>query len=331
MGFLEQQLKREYKSGHVIFKDGDPGQTMFIILEGKVEITKLLGDQKTVLATLDKGSIFGEMAIIDREPRSATATTLSDTTMLEISREMFHDRLAQVPGWMQSFFAILVDRLRSATRLQSILLTQGAGRQILNLLAVLVQSGDKDATDRVILPINETAGKMAFILGLEEELVSKTIHRFIDTKLCEIARKIDTGRVLVFDNTEKLFQLARFCKERMLIESGLIKTMSEEFRFKNRHEVELLQVLSALVQDPDVPDDMPSSKMDERVKEKYKNPIGFYQPLLDNFVKVGLLEKFQPKDGDPSYAINNKELFQDQLAKISLVKELRGLENKIRR
>ena len=58
MGFLEKQLKREYKSGQVIFKDGDPGQTMFIILEGKVEITKLLGDQKTVLATLDKGSIF---------------------------------------------------------------------------------------------------------------------------------------------------------------------------------------------------------------------------------------------------------------------------------
>lgn len=329
MGFLEQQLKREYKSGQVIFKDGDPGQTMFIILEGKVEITKLLGDQKTILATLDKGSIFGEMAIIDREPRSATATTISDTMMLEISREMFHDRLAHVPPWMQSFFAILVDRLRSATRLQSILLTQGAGRQILNLLAVMIQSGDKDATDRVILPLNDTVAQIAFILGLEEELVSKTIQRFIALQLCELARKIDTGRVLVIENIDKVFQLALFCKERMLIESGLIKTMSEDFRFKSRHEVELLQVLSALVQDPDVPDDMSASRMDEQVKEKYKNSIGLYQPVLDQFVKIGLLEKFQPKDGDPSYVINNKQLFQEQMAKISLVKELRGLEKKI--
>ncbi len=329
MGFLEQQLKREYKPGQVIFKDGDPGQTMFIILEGKVEITKLLGDQKTILATLDKGSIFGEMAIIDREPRSATATTVSDTMMLEISREMFHDRLNKVPAWMQSFFAILVDRLRSATRLQSILLTQGAGRQILNLLALMIQSGEKDATGRVILPLKDTETQIAFILGLEEELVNKTILRFIDNQLCEVARKLETGRVLVIENTDKLYQLARFCKERMLRESGLIKTMSKDFRFKNRHEVELLQVLSALDKDPDVPDDMPASKLDERVKEKHKNSIGLYQPLLDEYVKIGMLEKFQPKDGDPAYVINNKQLFQEQLAKISLVRELRGLEKKI--
>ncbi len=329
MGFLEQQLKRQYKSGELIFKDGDPGQTMFIILEGKVEISKVLGDQKTTLATLDKGSIFGEMAIIDREPRSATATTLSDTLMLEISREMFHDRLGKVPAWMQSFFAILVDRLRSATLKQSILLTQGAGRHILNLLALMAQSGEKDGTGRVILPLKDTETQIAFILGLEEELVNKTILRFIDNKLFEVARKLETGRVMVIENTEKLYQLALFCKERILIESGLAKTMSEEFRFKNRHEVELLQVLSALDQDPDVPDDIPASKLEERVKEKYKNSIGLYQPTLDQYVKIGLLEKFQPQEGDPSYVINNKQLFQEQLAKISLVKELRGLEKKI--
>ncbi len=331
MGFLEQQLKRQYKAGQIIFRDGDPGQTMFIVLEGKVEISKVLGDQKTILATLDKGSIFGEMAIIDREPRSATATTLSDTLMLEISRDMFHNRLGEVPGWMQSFFAILVDRLRSATLKQNILLTLGAGRQILNLLALMAQSAEKDATDRVILPLKDTVAQIAFILGLEDDLVNKTILRFIDLKLCDVARKLDSGRVLVIEHTEKLYQLARFCKERVLVESRLIKTMSEDFRFKNRHEVELLQVVSALEQDPEVPDDMPASKLDERVKEKYKKSIGLYQPALDQFVKIGLLEKFQPTDGEPSYVINNKQLFQEHMDKISLVKELRGLEKKISR
>ncbi|MEE9466120.1 MAG: Crp/Fnr family transcriptional regulator [Candidatus Neomarinimicrobiota bacterium] len=329
MGFLEQQLKRQYKPGEVIFKDGDPGQTMFIILEGQIEISKVLGDHKTVLAILDKGSIFGEMAIIDREPRSATAITVSDTMMLEMSREMFHDRLSKVPPWMQSFFAILVDRLRQATRKQSVLLTQGAGRQILNVLAMIAQGSKRDTKDRIVLPIPETVAQISFVLGLEDAVVNARIRHFVDNKICDVARKLDVGRVLVIEFPEKLFQLAQFTKERFMIEDGSTKSMSAEFRFKSRHEVELLHIFEALVKDENVPDDIPGNKLAELVKEKYDSAIAVYQPVLDEYVHLGILEKFQPKDGAPSYMINNKEMFQEKLLKIDLIKGLRELEKKI--
>lgn len=329
MGFLEQQLKRQFKPGAVIFKDGDPGQTMFIILEGQVEISKVLGDHKMVLATLDRGSIFGEMAIIDREPRSATAITVTDVLMLEMSREMFHDRLAKVPPWMQSFFAILVDRLRQATLKQSLLLTLGAGRQILNMLALLARSAEKDKQDRIVLPMTDTVSQLSFLLGLDEEYIDTALRLFIKSEICEIGRKLDVGRVLVFESTEKLFQLAQFTKERFMIESGTAKTMSAEFRFKSRYEVEMLNVLAALDKDENVPDDIPGSKLEEVFKEKYNNELVKYHPILEEYVKLGILEKFQPEKGDPSYMINNKELFQEKLVKIELVKSLREIEKKI--
>jgi len=103
MSFMEERLKRQLKKGEVIFQDGKPGQSMFIVLEGQVEISKLLGDQKTILAKLGTGSIFGEMAIIDNQPRSATATAATNTILLEISREMFRSRWKTSPNGCRPF------------------------------------------------------------------------------------------------------------------------------------------------------------------------------------------------------------------------------------
>ena len=64
---------RAYKPGEVIFREGDAGETMFIIQEGEVRIHKRVRDKETTLAVLKDGDFFGEMAIIDKEPRSASA------------------------------------------------------------------------------------------------------------------------------------------------------------------------------------------------------------------------------------------------------------------
>lgn len=144
MGFMEERLKRQVKKDDLIFRDRESGQSMFIVLEGQVEISKMLGDQKTVLAKLGAGSIFGEMAIIDNHPRSATATAITNAMLLEISREMFRKRLEEVPNWMRTFFAIIVERLRSATKKQSILLTSGAGQQVVNLVTILARQKKPD-------------------------------------------------------------------------------------------------------------------------------------------------------------------------------------------
>ncbi|MCK4578348.1 MAG: Crp/Fnr family transcriptional regulator [Candidatus Marinimicrobia bacterium] len=329
MSFLEQQLRRQYKPGETIFKDGDPGQTMFIILDGRIEISKMIGDQKTVLAVLEKGSIFGEMAIVDREPRSATAITLADTEMLEMSRDMFEDRISKVPSWLQSFFGILVDRLRKATRNQNVLITQGAGRQVVNLLSQIAKSMEPDSTGRIVFQIDDTSQYLAFLLGLENELVSKTLRKIVEAELASTARKKGEGRVLVFENPDRLHYFAKFCMERYLMETGHAKAMSVDFRFKNRHEVEFIQVVDDIQNQDEVPNEMSTELLEGRLKAKFKTTLALYQMIINDYIRDGLIEKFQPKDADPSYLLNDKHLFAKKVAKINAVKELMALEKKI--
>src|SRR6516165_3411076 len=75
----------EFKAGDVIFKQGDTGQELFIIKSGKVEIR--IGNH--VLDTLSPGNIFGEMALIDSAPRSATAVAITDAMLIAVSYKQF--------------------------------------------------------------------------------------------------------------------------------------------------------------------------------------------------------------------------------------------------
>ena len=100
----------EYDSEQTIFKEGDVGDSMFIIVDGAVRIHK--GDKE--LAVLSKGKFVGEMALLDQEPRSASVTSTEETTLLEINGEDFYDLMASRMGIMQGIVKILTQRLREA-------------------------------------------------------------------------------------------------------------------------------------------------------------------------------------------------------------------------
>jgi CRP/FNR family transcriptional regulator, cyclic AMP receptor protein len=76
---------RDFKAGDVIFREGDPAQELFIVQSGEVEIR--LGNR--VLETLPQHSIFGEMALIDNAPRSATAIAATDARLVPVSEKQF--------------------------------------------------------------------------------------------------------------------------------------------------------------------------------------------------------------------------------------------------
>ena len=329
MGFLEQQLKKEFKPNEYIFHDGDPGQTMFIIIEGKVEISKVLGDHKTTLAILEKGSIFGEMAIIDREPRSAAAMTLTNATLLEISREMFDDRLSKVPAWMQSFFAIMVDRLRRATKNQNILLTTSPGRHIINLLALIARQTEPEGTGRVVIEINNVTKLMGFLLGLEDERIAMVLRKLADTDICTSARKLNVGRVLVFENPQELYTLADFTKQRAMVEDGRMKSMAPEYRFSNRFEIELISVLAHLFEVHGSQDDLTADIISSALQDRHKRDIKAYLPVLTTYVSSGMLEHFKPDASTDAYRMADDAKFKTLNEKLGTIKALMALEKKI--
>src|SRR5687767_9903532 len=83
----DKAIERRYKKGQLIFYQGDPAEALFVVIEGriKVVVTSEDGDEM-LLVTLGPGDVFGEIAVIDGEPRSASAETLEETNVLMLTR-----------------------------------------------------------------------------------------------------------------------------------------------------------------------------------------------------------------------------------------------------
>ena len=101
---------RTYKAGDVIFSEGDPAEELFVVKSGNVEIR--LGNR--LLDTLPERSIFGEMALIDHGPRSATAVAATDVTLVPVAEKQFLYLVSRTPFFALNVMRVLVDRLRTS-------------------------------------------------------------------------------------------------------------------------------------------------------------------------------------------------------------------------
>ncbi|MBI1885894.1 MAG: cyclic nucleotide-binding domain-containing protein [Chloroflexi bacterium] len=104
-------VPRTFKAGEQIIKEGDTAAGVFIVMTGKVEVVK--GSQR--LAVFDAGEFFGEMALFESYPRSATVRALEDTECIALSRWDFSAELKSQPEIAVGMLAHLVRRLRETT------------------------------------------------------------------------------------------------------------------------------------------------------------------------------------------------------------------------
>ncbi|MEO0592071.1 MAG: cyclic nucleotide-binding domain-containing protein [Myxococcota bacterium] len=102
----------EFATGEEVFAEGDQGDAMYLIVDGSVKVHS--GEH--VFAELGIRQCFGEMAILDAEPRSASITSLSELTLLKIRREDFAEILAEKPEISQGIIHVLTHRLREANK-----------------------------------------------------------------------------------------------------------------------------------------------------------------------------------------------------------------------
>jgi CRP-like cAMP-binding protein len=98
--------------GDEIFAEGEAGDALYLVLDGKVRVHKA----DRLIAELGERECFGEMAILDAAPRSATVTALCDTSLLKITRDDFQEILSERPEIAQGVIQVLTRRLREAIR-----------------------------------------------------------------------------------------------------------------------------------------------------------------------------------------------------------------------
>lgn len=163
---------REFSSGQFLCREGSSGQSCFLLAIGEVLIKKTFSDGEKTLATLREGQIVGQMALVDRSPRSASVVASDDTIALELTRDVFERLLlASSPLALrfQEQIAIAgIRQLRMATqRLGSLLLEQG-GKQVskpprntLETMQAALEEWDMSMEDLDNVQVSVPAGQMS--------------------------------------------------------------------------------------------------------------------------------------------------------------------------
>ena len=169
-----ERFARDFKAGTVLFEEGQPGDFMYVVATGEVEIRRKVGESDRVLAVLPPGDFFGEMAILNSRPRSATAVVRVDSRLVVIEGKTFEAMLRARPEIALRIIKALALRLESANQQVELLLLPTPNHRVVQCLrhmaeeqillagatvqpgtAILVPKRVEDIAVRVGLPVHE--------------------------------------------------------------------------------------------------------------------------------------------------------------------------------
>ncbi|HTE83531.1 MAG TPA: Crp/Fnr family transcriptional regulator [Dehalococcoidia bacterium] len=171
---------RGFSRGTVIFHKDDPGNQLYVILKGAVSITLASEDGKDlVLSILSAGDFFGELSLIDEQPRSASAVAVDDDTQtLILPREAFLEPLMKYPQMALQITTLLSRRLREADALaQDSALLDLPGRLARRLLELGERHGRREG-DRIRINLRLTQSELASLIGATRVATNRQLQRF---------------------------------------------------------------------------------------------------------------------------------------------------------
>ncbi len=170
---------QNYKKEEKIFSEGDEGDKLYIVISGLIKIFKISsGERIKTLALLKKGDFFGEMAILDKELRSATAQAMEDTDMMVIDNNSFRLLLKDNSEILFNIIETLCFRLRESNRHIHIITFQNImGRTASALLDLASRCGEKTQKG-IKINLEITHQELANLVGTAREIITKVLSSF---------------------------------------------------------------------------------------------------------------------------------------------------------
>ncbi len=200
---LFSRFGKKIPANTVLFHEGDAGEEMFIIQNGRVKISKRIRGVEKTLATLEKGEFFGEMAILNDKPRSATAETLDDCDMLVIDRKTFDALIRGNSEIAVRFIKRLADRLREANdQMESLMIKDNTSR-LVSILAK--QMREQKKAGEYIVSVDELSG----IAGIESAQARTILEKLASVRIVELA-----GEKVRISSQEQVDRLLRYLEMR---------------------------------------------------------------------------------------------------------------------
>jgi CRP/FNR family cyclic AMP-dependent transcriptional regulator len=199
---MSMLTRRRYPKDSVIFFEHDPGDSLYLIVSGRVRVTILADDgREIVLAVLGEGDFFGEMSLLDNEPRSATAIAMEDTEVLIIHQKEFFSIVEKRPPILIKLLSVISARLRKANhQIGSLALLDVYGRVARVLLDLAQEQGTRLKDGRISFR-RPTHQEIANMIGATRETVSRMISDLHRQGYIEISGK----NVIIQDQFQKDF------------------------------------------------------------------------------------------------------------------------------
>jgi len=183
--FADVTREKHYPKGSVILFEDDPGDSLFIVREGRVKVV-LVGEdgREVILGVLGIGEHFGELSLIDDQPRSAHVIAMEDSVLLVLRRDDFRRRVEATPAVAWALLSELSRRLRRADgKIGGLVLLDVPGR-IARLLLDFAAEGGGDTIEKPL-----THQTIAQMIGASRETVSRAMREFQDAGWIGVAHR----------------------------------------------------------------------------------------------------------------------------------------------
>lgn len=183
--FAELTRERTYPKGSVILFQGDPGDSLYVLRQGRAKVV-LIGEdgREVILGVLEPGAHFGELALIDDQPRSAHVIAMEDSQLLILRREDFRRRVEANPSVAWALLTELSRRLRRADqKIGGLVLLDVPGR----ISRLLLDLSSESSNGTIEKPL--THQTIAQMIGASRETVSRAMKDFQEEGLIRVERR----------------------------------------------------------------------------------------------------------------------------------------------
>lgn len=182
-------IVERFRANEVVFRKGDPGQSLRIIMSGRVKVSSSLPDgREVVLAILERGEVIGEMAIIEDKARSADVSALEPTELLALHKRDFIPFLERNPKLCIRLLGILSERLRHTSQIVRDRTLLGLPSRLAKSLLDLARTHGRDTDEGIRVDMRLSQKMLGGLLGVSRESVNKQLRTWQSEGLIKLGR-----------------------------------------------------------------------------------------------------------------------------------------------
>ena len=190
---------RTFRRGQYVWYQGDPGDTLLVVCDGRLKVVfgSETGDE-AVLVSVGGCEVIGELAVLDRSPRSASVVAMEPTTALVLTRATVFDAMTRHPSVLDAMLRALGRLVRRLTEQNGDLVFLDLGGRLAKLLLRLAE-GRVPGEDGIVLDTHLTQSELATMIGASRPAVNRVLHLFAARGLIRV-----DGQVIVLQDVAAL-------------------------------------------------------------------------------------------------------------------------------